>query len=1326
MSWGLGWKRPVDSFHLTLGYGEQSTNLRSRQDKAEESERESQKAQEDQEEEGKKRKQLAHLVLPDAADLASECRFRFQFDWSAADDDDQTALKLQSQLMVALPTPRDEVCVRLFLDLEDPDAVRVRVSMGVREKREHLKVLSLSRSIGSGGPPVENLGVLSKLLGPANFADSALANSQQWHALQTLNLANCSLTVLPLELTKLPMLRKLLLDNNKISALPAAIGQLSHLQVLRVDHNMLVSLPAELKQCAALEELSLEHNKLLRLLLDFRAMTKLRLLQLFGNPLEFLPEILPCEALRILSLANVHIKADEDLSNIAIDIETENASYFVQSKHKLSAFFALVFRFSSCQHPLLASALAKIAQDPGNRAEMGKDESAVRQLLSMILSDNRHVVEQACVALSSLATENPIALRLIKADTVESIETVLKFTAPELLTSVLKVIVNLAFSSDVIASKMLTKDILRRLKQLCAHENIEVQRQALLAVGNLAFCRENRQLLVTSESLRDLLFRLSGATDSRISKSAARALAILGENEYLRRATKARSVSKQGLRILAMDGGGMRGLATVQMLRKIEQGTGKRIHEMFDLICGTSTGGMLAIALAIKQFSLDKCEEIYKTLGKVVFAEPIPKDNEAATWREKLDQLYKSSSQNFRVVVHGSKHHADQFERLLRELCADEEGDLLIESAVKGVPKVFVVSSLVSVIPAQPFVFRNYQYPAGTIETAPWTKEGPAVSVSGTPATAAPLTTQVGPKRCAFLGSSKHRIWEAIRASSAAPYYLDDFSIDTNRWQDGAIVANNPALIAIREAQLLWPDTSIACLVSVGCGNVPTKARGKGGWRYLDTGQVLIESACSVERVEEALDTLLPLLPDLQYYRFNPIDERCIMELDETDPAVWLKLEAATQEYIDANIASFHAVCDRLLKLSLEEGARPAAKGWPSKKNDSRPGLGWRRRLLLVEASRSPEMAKPFKHTRTLEGYCARNSIKIEVVSSSGGTLRSAASSFTPLTSPLFSSTPFPFSPDIASQILGRSEVPPLSLDGSKQLHTPPGSPPLGPRQLYGPVATLHEKIRSSPQIGVVHLALHSDQIGLVLSWRTDIFAVAEPGDMGVEFLQKVTTSIRQSFVKSHGSKNVQLPTYTKLEDLVSRHPRFVLDGALHCFMGRMQMLSDGQEVGSYLFRRVLPDAHLTADDVRWMVGAWRDRVVVCTGKYAPIPSLVKAILDAGAKAVIAPIAEPPEVKAAECGGEKADFEIGEEEEEEEDGVEFVHHNEGDWEDSDIDEGSENKMERREVEERGLSAFISCLYDELFKNGVGAESALQSAVDSHPKQAYRCILPAKD
>jgi hypothetical protein len=51
---------------------------------------------------------------------------------------------------------------------------------------------------------------------------------------------------------------------------------------------------------------------------------------------------------------------------------------------------------------------------------------------------------------------------------------------------------------------------------------------------------------------------------------------------------------------------------------------------------------------------------------------------------------------------------------------------------------------------------------------------------------------------------------------------------------------------------------------------VHVKARGRGGWRHLDTGQVLIESACTVERTEEALDALLPLVDGIRYFRFNP------------------------------------------------------------------------------------------------------------------------------------------------------------------------------------------------------------------------------------------------------------------------------------------------------------------------------------------------------------------------------------------------------------------------------------------------------------------------
>jgi patatin-like phospholipase/acyl hydrolase len=41
----------------------------------------------------------------------------------------------------------------------------------------------------------------------------------------------------------------------------------------------------------------------------------------------------------------------------------------------------------------------------------------------------------------------------------------------------------------------------------------------------------------------------------------------------------------------------MKGLVLVELLDKIEKLTGKRIHELFDLICGTSTGGIVALAV---------------------------------------------------------------------------------------------------------------------------------------------------------------------------------------------------------------------------------------------------------------------------------------------------------------------------------------------------------------------------------------------------------------------------------------------------------------------------------------------------------------------------------------------------------------------------------------------------------------------------------------------------------------------------------------------------------------------------------------------------------
>ncbi|XP_013611945.1 PREDICTED: phospholipase A I isoform X2 [Brassica oleracea var. oleracea] len=1340
MSWGLGWKRSSESFRLSLSYGADDLNedpIRSPSASPF----------------GSPTSITSSACSSPSAVEDPELGFRIDLDWTAGDSEDQVALRLESQLMVALPAPNDTVVVEFNGEGEE-----VGVVMRVEKRREPLRAVTLMKAAGSG-QQYDGVGVLTRLMRsdmmpaaiPAPAIDVASSCGEHWKTVTSLSLSGVGLLVMPVEVTELPLLEKLCLENNKLSVLPPEIGKLKNLKVLRVDNNMLISVPAELRQCVGLVELSLEHNKLIRPLLDFRAMAGLRILRLFGNPLEFLPEILPLHQLRQLSLVNVRIVSDENLRSVNVQIETENTSYFGASRHKLSAFSPLIFRSSSCHHPLLASTLVKIMQDEGNRSVIGKDENAVRQLISMITSDNRHVVEQACVALSSLARDVSVAMQLMKCDIMKPTETVLKSAAPDEVISVLQVVVTLAFVSDSVSQKMLTKDMLKSLKSLCAHKNPEVQRQALLAVGNLAFCLENRRILITSESLRALLMRLTVTPEPRVNKAAARALAILGENDILRRSIKGRQVPKQGLRILTMDGGGMKGLATVQILKEIEKGSGKRIHELFDLICGTSTGGMLAIALGVKLMTLEQCEEIYKNLGKLVFAEPVPKDNEAASWREKLDQLYKSSSQSFRVVIHGSKHSADEFERLLKEMCADEDGDLLIESAVKNVPKVFVVSTLVSVMPAQPFIFRNYQYSVGTPEMSYAFSD----HSGGSTLTSSTASDQAGYyKQSAFMGSCKHQVWQAIRASSAAPYYLDDFSVDSYRWQDGAIVANNPTIFAIREAQLLWPDTKIDCLVSIGSGSVPTRVR-KGGWRYLDTGQVLIESACSVERVEEALSTLLPMLPEIQYFRFNPVDDRCGMELDETDPAIWLKLEAAIDEYIQSNSQVLKNVCERLTLPFLNdekwcENLKPRfMNGKQPNRRESSPSLGWRRNVLLVEAQHSPDSGRVKHHARALESFCSSNGIKLSSLHATpGGPKPSPGTAFpTPFNSPLISgslpTSPLLFTPDHGPQKFNRIDmVPPLSLDGGhagKTILSPPSSPP-PKRQLYLPLRQMHEKLQNLPQVGIIHLALQNDSNGSILSWQNDVFVVAEPGDLADKFLQSVKFSILSVMQSNRRKAASILSNICSISDLVRIKKCFQVGNIIHRYIGRQtQVMEDDQEIAAFMFRRTVPSTHLTPDDIRWMVGAWRDRIILYSGTFGPTQAVVKAFLDSGAKTVIGPSTEPQETPLITSQGspfeynigENGKFEIGEEEDEEEEEAEREQMEPptptatSDWEDSDHEKmnGDDNKCSGLwEDEEEQVSEFVCQLYDMLFRENASVDVALQKALASHRKLRYTCHL----
>ena len=53
-------------------------------------------------------------------------------------------------------------------------------------------------------------------------------------------------------------------------------------------------------------------------------------------------------------------------------------------------------------------------------------------------------------------------------------------------------------------------------------------------------------------------------------------------------------------RILSIDGGGIRGIIPAMVIAHIEKQMGRPAHELFDLMVGTSTGGILALGLSLQ------------------------------------------------------------------------------------------------------------------------------------------------------------------------------------------------------------------------------------------------------------------------------------------------------------------------------------------------------------------------------------------------------------------------------------------------------------------------------------------------------------------------------------------------------------------------------------------------------------------------------------------------------------------------------------------------------------------------------------------------------
>ncbi|XP_054902415.1 calcium-independent phospholipase A2-gamma-like isoform X2 [Poeciliopsis prolifica] len=350
-----------------------------------------------------------------------------------------------------------------------------------------------------------------------------------------------------------------------------------------------------------------------------------------------------------------------------------------------------------------------------------------------------------------------------------------------------------------------------------------------------------------------------------LQASVREALALIGYVE---------PVKGQGIRVLSIDGGGTRGLVPLQLLKIIEDETGRKIYQLFDYICGVSTGAILAFMLGLARVSLEDCAEMYRQIGTEVF---------------KQNPLVGTVNMGWSH----SYYDTATWERILQETLGSE---LLIKtSRKKGTPKVSAVSAVVNWgTGPKAYVFRNYSHKPGH------------------------------PSR--FSGGSDHKMWEAVRASSAAPGYFQEFLLQNDIHQDGGIIMNNPCTLAVHESRLMWPRTPFQCVLSLGTGRYDNVKRSPPTSTSLRANiNNLIFSATDTEGVHTLLGDLLP--PDV-YFRFNPMMNADV-SLDENHPETLDKLVTDTQDYLDTNRSKVAKLC---LVLKKKRSPIDQAKDWISQR----------------------------------------------------------------------------------------------------------------------------------------------------------------------------------------------------------------------------------------------------------------------------------------------------------------------------------------------------------------------------------------------------------
>ena len=226
-------------------------------------------------------------------------------------------------------------------------------------------------------------------------------------------------------------------------------------------------------------------------------------------------------------------------------------------------------------------------------------------------------------------------------------------------------------------------------------------------------------------------------------------------------------------RILSIDGGGLRGAFSAHILTCVSERLNIDLYESFDMFAGTSTGSIIAAAIACNKNPAE-ISELYQAHGKHIFS-----SKKKSIWPGK-----------FKLGMH-SKYNKTNLEKLLN----DQFGD----TTLKDVEKPLLI---------------------------------PATDIGN-----GSVHVFKSPYSDAFTRDGDFLVSSAVLASCSAPVFFDPEKIQNYHLADGGLWANNPALAAAIDANkrlnIDWNDIQV---LSVGTGHSRTAygTQKKRNWGLLN------------------------------------------------------------------------------------------------------------------------------------------------------------------------------------------------------------------------------------------------------------------------------------------------------------------------------------------------------------------------------------------------------------------------------------------------------------------------------------------------------------